>query len=216
MVLFLGALFSFAQPASAREGVNLVDSYGSVTRWNILHASPTPSYCNWESSDFGLLEFHATNADGSGNNGCLDPWFIHCDTDSLVARGAWPLVDATWSKGSHFEAILACTVTLTTRTGLVATRSVTGDLAIDEHELTLIHPDGTHVRIFTPGPGPDEAGLILDPGTYQILLEMYAFQTNPGGDFINSYEGEIILRWADPDLVAVESTSWGNLKAIYR
>lgn len=216
IILALGVLVSCAFPAFAWDGVELIGSSASVTRWNILHATPTPSYCNWEYSNSGWPCFSATNTDGTGNSGCPDPWFAHCDEDSLVARGAWPLVDAKWSKGSHFEAILACTVTLNVRTGLVAERSVSGNLTKDEHELTLEHPDGTKVLIFTPGSGPDEAGLILEPGTYRILLEIYAFQQDTGGDFIDPYRGHVKLSWEDPATTPVEPTSWGDLKALYR
>lgn len=215
-VLLITALVAAAAPASAWDGVEAVESSGYLTRWVTRYSSPAPGYCDWRTAEPPGAVFQAVNADGTGNNGCLDPWFVHCDQDSLVYRGVWPLIDASVIYGSHYEAVLFCSVNVVTRTLLSASRSVSGNLTTDIHQLDIEYPDGSTVPILSSGTGPDQAEMILDPGNYRVILVIDAYQTNWLGDWLDPYEGYVLLKWDDPANVPVESLSWGSVKAVFR
>lgn len=205
-----------AVPMLAWDGVEPVDSSGYITRWFTYTSSPTPRYCDWRTADPAGPALQATNADGVGNNGCADQWLVHCSGDSLVYRGHWPQMDGSLVYTSHYESVLACSVNITKRTRLSASRLVTGNLTSDIHAVDIEYPDGSSTFLFPAGSGPDQAELILDPGLYQVLFTVDAYQSVQVLDDIDPYEGFIILIWQDPNSVAVESMSWGSMKAIFR
>jgi len=205
-----------AQPAIAWDDVEMVGADGYITRWVTYTQSPTPGYCDWRPADPPVLSFQATNADGAGNMNCDDPWFVHCDTDSMVYRAAWPAHNAPTVSGSNYESTLTCTVNITAQTGMFNTRSAVGNLTEEHHSLTLEHPDGTIVTIFPLGPGPDDVQMVLDPGIYQVTIVVFANQSDPVGSNFDPYSGHVLVEWGDPASVAVEPTSWSSLKAIFR
>ena len=215
-IFLIFSIIVTALPAAAWDGVEPLEAGGYITIWFTLTSSPTPRYCDWRTADPAGPALHATNTDGVGNNGCTDPWLVHCDGDSLVYRGFWPQVDASLVYTSHYEAVLASSVNITKRTRLSASRSVEGNLTSDIHAVTIWYPDGSSVPIFPAGSGPDQAELILEPGLYQVSFIVDAFQWNNPGNFIDPYRGFIILIWQDPTSVAVESMSWGSMKATFR
>lgn len=215
-LIIISALWVMALPALAWDGVESVEARGYITRWLTLTSSPTPRYCDWRTVDPAGPALHASNADGVGNNGCTDPWFVHCDGDSLVYRGYWPQVEASLVYANHYEAVLVGSVDITKQTVLSASRSVEGNLTGDIHAVTIEYPDGSSVPIFPAGSGPDQAELILEAGLYQVSIIVDAYQSNKVGNYIDPYEGFIVLIWQDPENVAVESMSWGSMKAIFR
>ena len=151
-----------------------------------------------------------------GNNDCTDPWLVHCDGDSLVYRGYWPQVEASLVYANHYEAVLISSINIIKQTRLSASRSVDGNLTGDIHAVTIEYPDGSSVPLFPAGSGPDQAELILNPGLYQVSFVVDAYQSNKLVDFIDPYQGFIILIWQDPGSVAVEPMSWGSIKAVFR
>ena len=96
-------------PASAWEGVQVTHSSGLVRQEVYAAPSPTPGFCYWDKDPSTGPEFHATEADGYGNN-CTFPWMVHCDRDSLVYRGSWPFLDFEFILSSAFVVELACEV----------------------------------------------------------------------------------------------------------
>ena len=205
-----------ALPALAWDGVEAVEARGYITRWFTLTSSPTPRYCDWRTVDLAGPALHASNADGVGNNGCTDPWLVHCDGDSLVYRGYWSQVEASLVYANHYEAVLISSINIIKQTRLSASRSVDGNLTGDIHAVTIEYPDGSSVPLFPAGSGPDQAELILTPGLYQVSFVVDAYQSNKLVDFIDPYQGFIILIWQDPGSVAVEPMSWGSIKAVFR
>ena len=215
-IILIIAIIVTALPALAWDGVESELAGGYITRWFTYRSSPTPRYCDWRTPDPAGPVLQATNADGVGNNDCADQWLVHCSGDSLVYRGHWPQLDGSLVYTSHYESVLACSVNITRQTRLAASRSVAGSLTGDIHAVTIDYPDGSSVQIFPAGPGPEPVELILDPGQYQISIVVDAYQSAKVGDTIDPYEGFIILIWQDPESVAVESTSWGSMKALFR
>ena len=205
-----------ALPALSWDGVESVEASGYLTRWFAIFSSPTPRYCDWRTAEPAGGFFNATNDDGTGNNGCLDPWMVHCDGDSLVYRGEWPSNDAGLIKGSNYEAVYYCSFNIIARTYLSASRSVVGNLTVDIHSAAVEFPGGAIEPILSAGSGPDQAGLFLDPGSYRVSLVVDVYQASQPGGTIDPYAGHILLKWEDPANVAVENLSWGSVKAIFR
>ena len=58
--------------------------------------------------------------------------------------------------------------------------------------------------------------MILDPGNYRVTLVIDAYQSNWLGDWLDPYEGYVLLKWGDPGNVPVNSMNWGSLKALFR
>jgi len=215
--LLISALVLAVLPAAARAGVEMVEADGLLRREVYAAPSPTPGFCYWDKAESTDPVFHATNADGYGNIDCLDPWLVHCDSDSLVFRGEWPYMNFIYLTRTSYVVSLSCSVDITAETGLTAGRGVTGDLDIDEHTLTIDYPDGTSLPILQPGSGPDHAQLVLQPGSYRITLQVHALQSKiSGGGFISPYAGHVLLKWENPGGVAVKSVSWSSLKAAFR
>ncbi len=215
-VFLIFTIIVTALPASAWDGVESLEASGYITRWFTLNSSPTPRYCDWRTADPPGPIYSATNADGVGNNDCTDPWFVHCDRDSMVYRGSWPGIDARLVYSSHYEAVFACSINISQTTFLSASRSVEGNLTSDIHVVEMEYPDGSMVSLLAAGSGPDQVERMLEPGSYQIFILVDAYQSNRLGDFIDPYQGFIVLTWQDPARVAVEPMSWGSMKAIFR
>jgi hypothetical protein len=215
VVLFVFALLAIEVPASAWDGVEVVVSTGLLRQEVFGAPSPTPGYCYWDKDPIAGPTFHATETDGYGNNECPYPWMVHCDNDSLAYRGIWPLIDAEYVLSSAYRVELTCSVNVTTATRLIASRSVVGNLDDDEHSLSVFFPDGAEVPLLAPGSGPDQEQMDLEPGTYQVVLIVDAYQGTPVGTPIDPYAGSVLLQWEDPG-VAVTTTSWSSLKAVFR
>jgi len=215
-ILLMIALTGAALPVAAWDGVEVTDSAGLLRQEVFAAPSPSPGYCYWDKDEPAGPSFHATDVDGYGNTGCADPWMVHCDNDSLVYQGTWPLIDGLYVISSAYRVELTCTVDVTVATLLTASRAVTGNLDIDDHALTIVFPDGTEVLLLEPGSGPDQVQLELDPGSYQVSLTVEAFQSKTTQTVIDPYESHVVLKWEDPDSVDVEHTSWGSLKAVFR
>jgi len=216
-IFLIITLMIAAQPAVAWEGVEVVEAEGYINRWVSYSSSPTPGFCLWEQVT-PVLSFQATNADGDefGDLGCDDPWFVHCDSDSMVYRAAWPANNAPTVTSSNYESTLTCRVNITATTGMFNTRSAVGNLDEDFHRLLLEHPDGTVVTIFPAGSGPDDVQLVLDPGTFLVSILVLANQSHPVGGNFDPYSSHILVEWGDPESVAVEPASWSSVKAIFR
>jgi hypothetical protein len=214
--ILISALMITALPAIAWEGVEVLAAEGDLQQHVFAAPSPIPGYCYWEHAETAGPVFHATNADGYGNMGCLYPWLVHCDADSLVFRGGWPLIEGTFLTGAEFIVDLSCSVNITADTRLSAGRTVVGDLDTDEHTLTVVFPDGSILPVLPSGSGPDQANLILQPGAYLVTLHVHAYQHVITGENITPYAGHVLLKWEDPGSVAVEPVSWSSLKTLYR
>ncbi len=214
--ILISALIIAVLPAAAWDGVEVVDSSGSLRKEIYAAPTPTPGYCYWDKDEFGGPAYHATNADGYGNTGCPSPWLVHCDNDSLVFWGTWPLIDGLYVLSSSYNVALSCSVEISVDTRLSASRAVVGNLDIDEHTLTIGFPDGAEVQLLAPGSGPDQAQLDLPPGNYRITLTVSALQSKTTQTEIDPYEGQVLLKWEDPAGVAVEPLSWSSLKAGFR
>ena len=221
MTLFKSFLLIFAMtattcPAFAWHGVEMLDSTGMLRQEIFAAPSPTPGYCYWDKDEFAGPDFHATNPDGYGNYDCTYPWLVHCDSDSLVFRGSWPLIEGLYILSSAYRVELTCSIDIILPTRLSASRTVAGNLDIDEHALTVVLAGGAEVLLLAPGSGPDQNQLDLEVGTYQIILTVEAYQATPSGVAIDPYEGQVLLKMEDPDQVAVEALSWSSLKAVFR
>jgi hypothetical protein len=208
-------LLATAAPAFAWDGTEVLEADGYITRWVTYRSTPTPGYCDWRPDSPPVLGFEATNADGAGNLPCDDPWYVHCSSDSLVYRGAWTPHSASPISSTNYESTLTCTVNVTAETGMFCTRSSAGNLDVDSHRLFLEHPGGEVVNIFEEGVGPDDVQLVLNPGTYDVTVIVFANQSLPGGTY-DSYAGHVAVVWDDPATVAVEPVSWSSVKAIFR
>ena len=215
-VLLMSALTAMALPAFAWHGVEVLDSTGMLRQEVFAAPSPTPGYCYWDKDEFSSPVFHATNPDGYGNSDCTYPWLAHCDSDSLVYRGSWPLIEGLYVLSSAYRVELTCSIDITLPTRLSVSRTVAGNLDIDEHALTIVFPGGAEVQLLAPGSGPDQNQLDLEVGTYQIILTVEAYQATPSGVVIDPYEGQVLIKIEDPNQVAVEALSWSSLKAAYR
>jgi len=209
------ALLFATQPSTALESVEVLDADGRLWQHLWVAPSPTPGTCYWELAESGGPVFHATNADGEGTLECSDPWLVHCDSDSLVFRGVWPFIDMTYVTGSEYLVDLSCSVNITADTRLSAGRTVIGNLDTDEHMLTITYPDGSILPVLPSGPGPDQAQLILQPGSYLVTVHVSAYQHKIGEENIDPYLGHVLLKWEDPGSVAVEPVSWSSFKASF-
>lgn len=212
-ILLILLILALVTPAVG--AVEVLDSSGLVEREVWGAPSPTPGYCYWEKDENAGPEFHATEADGDGNDGCPYPWLAHCDGDSLVYHGTWPLIEGEYLLGADYRATLTCTVNLTEPTRLDANRTVSGNLDVDGHALSIIFPDGTLVNLLPAGTGPDQAALELQPGLYHVTLEVEVAQGGPVGTPVDPYDGRVRLVWEDPG-VPVSTTSWSLVKAMFR
>jgi hypothetical protein len=218
-ILFVFLIFALAgppRPGFAWEGAEILESTGSLRQEAYAAPSPTPRYCYWDAEAAAGPTFHATNADGYGNFGCLDPWLVHCDSDSLGYRGSWPLFDEPYALGSTYRVTLDCSVAFADPTRLVAARTVSVGLDHDEHGLNVGFPDGTTVALLAAGSGPDQAELVVPPGVYRITLTIEAYNARDDAGVIGPYEGAVSLVWEEDGVVGVEPRSWSGLKAAFR
>jgi hypothetical protein len=211
-------VLALALPLSAMawDGVEVQESNGELRLHFFADPSPTPGFCYWENDPVSGPHFEADNEDGYGNIDCPHPWAAHCDGDSLVYRGSWPYYDELYLRSAEYQVTLSCKVTVLEETRLSASRSVVGVLDSDIHTLTLVYRDGTSLPILAAGEGPDEVQIILKPGTYSVILQVIAQQATHNKRILDPYEGSVVLKWEDPAGVAVEPTSWGAIKAIFR
>jgi hypothetical protein len=217
-IFFFFLIFAMAGPSCpgfAWEGAEILESTGLLRQEAFGAPSPTPIYCYWDLEAPAGPTFHATNADGYGN-GCPDPWLVHCDTDSLVYRGSWPLIDALYAFSSAYRVTLSCSVAFSGPTRLTAVRTFTGELDREEHSLTIGFADGTTVALLAAGAGPDQAELVLAPGVYGITLTVDAYNARGAAAVIGPYEGAVSLVWEEDSVVGVESQSWSGLKVAFR
>jgi hypothetical protein len=106
-------------------------------------------------------------------------------------------------------------VNLTEPTRLDADRTVSGNLDVDDHALSIMYPDGTVVDLLSAGTGPDQISLDLEPGLYHVTLEVEVEQGGPVGTPVDPYDGWVRLIWEDPG-VPVSTTSWSSVKAMFR
>ncbi len=211
-ILMLGAV-----SATAWDGVEVTAADGSVERLAYGGASPTPYACAWYHDETTAPFFHITNEEALGGETCANPWLVHCDEDSLVYYGAWPLGTSYTANSIEYNVDLTCTVTVTEPVRLRAERAGDfGSLAADEHDLTLKYPDGSSLSLFWAATGPEEMQLILAPGSYEATLHVFASHYRQSGQFIRPYAGRVRLLWEDPGVVGVEPVAWSSLKALYR
>lgn len=211
----LPTLLILALATPAMGTVEVLDSTGLVQREVWGAPSPVPAFCYWEKDKNAGPDFHATEADGYSNDGCIYPWLAHCDGDSLVYHGTWPLIENQYLLGADFRATLTCSVNLTEPTRLDADRTVSGNFDVDDHTLSIIYPDGAVVDLLLPGSGPDQIAVDLQPGLYHVTLEVEASQHGPVGTPVDPYDGQVRLIWEDPG-VPVSTTSWSSVKVLYR
>lgn len=201
--------------APAWGAVEVLDSAGRVEREVWGAPSPTPGYCYWEKDENAGPDFHATEADGYGNDGCPYPWLAHCDGDSLVFHGTWPLIEGEFLLGAEFRATLTCSVNLTEVTSLTIDRAVSGNLDINEHGLSMVFPDETELSLPPVGPDPEHITLELEPGVYRFTISVEVEQYGPVGTPVDPYDGFVRVIWEDSG-VPVTTTSWSSFKALYR
>ena len=110
-----------------------------------------------------------------------DPWYVHCDADSLVYQGAWPAHSAVHDRGHQLRIDLTCTVNITAERRHVLLpigRGKPGRGRI--HHLTLEHPGG-EVVTFSPGSRSGRRSAGPRPGTYLVTTIIFANQTLPWG-----------------------------------
>lgn len=204
-------------PALAWDGVQVLEAEGQVRQHLWVAPSPTPGYCYWDRAETSGPAFSATNADGYGNMDCPDPWLVHCDGDSLVFKGVWPLIDESYVTGSEYVVDLACEVSLTAAARLVAGCTVDAvELDVNEHTLSVTGSGGATEVILDAAAGTCEAVLVFQPGTYRIVLHVRAYEHKSNDEVVAPYFGRVFLRWEDPETVTVEPISWGSFKAVYR
>ena len=217
--LVISFLFSvvLANATFAWEGVEISASHGSVDMWVSIYGSPIPGYCIWEFDPAEGSTFHATNLDGSGNSGCPSDWLAHCDSDSVVFWGTWPALPPEYAYSARYEVSISCTVNVLAKTRVVALREIVGNLDTDEHQLAITFPDGSSIELLSASTPENEAQVDLEPGEYQVDLNVNSIQSvysTPNS--IAPYDGHVLLTWLDPTSVAIEPTSWGGIKALYR
>ncbi len=203
-------------PALAWDGLEILEVEGGLQHHVFTSPSPIPGYCYW---DYALATepfSPVTNADGYGNMDCLHPWQISCDSDSMVFRAEWPLIDSTSVMGIEYIVDFSFSVDVSAQTQVVASREiVASDLDTDIHSLTIEYPDGSLAPVLPAGSGPDLFQLTLEPGIYQVTLRIQAYQHRTTGEVITPYNGQVVLVWQDPEVVAVETRSWGSVKACF-
>ena len=86
----------------------------------------------------------------------------------------------------------------------------------DEHDVSIVYKDGTILPILQGSGGPDEAQIILQPGTVTIMLHVTAEQAAHNKRIIDPYAGSIVVKLEDASGVAVETSTWGTIKATFR
>ena len=206
-------LIVVAPAAHAADGAQVVAASGDLKNWVQSQVSPTPGFCEW-TAPVGLTSFSATSPDGNGTNGCPFPWAVHCDDDSLSYNASFPKFEADFLASVSYEAALACRVTFTRETVVVADRSASGELATDEHTVTLVYPNGAEVPLLTAGSGPNQGRAFVKPGTYEIRLLAHALEDAQGGEVLG-YKGRVAVVWRENVTVGTEPMAWGQLKATY-
>ena len=213
-LVLLAGLFGLVPMAQAWEGVQVLEATG-VIREHIYGApSPVPGWCYWEQEE-PVTSFHATNEDGQGNMGCPHYFLAHCDDNSMVFYGSWPLNDHIYIIGASYEASLICTVQLISNSRLIANRGYTGTLDLDTRTVTLVHPSGAHEEILGPG-GPDELQVMLTPGIYTLEIEVDVSQSAPYPNPLLPFDGWVGLTWEDPESVGTQPSTLGAVKALFR
>jgi len=205
-----------AAPATVLACANLLESTADLKHHVNGAPSPIPGYCYWESDPAAGPTFTATQLDGYGNMDCPHPWRVHCDADSLVFQGAWPVIDTEYVLGADYQANLTCRLRVTSDIKLTATRSVSGRLDQDTHTAEILFPDGTTVKLLTDGIGDDTADLLLPPGVYGLTLYVYAHQTRAPDPVVSPYAGRVVLQWDATGELAAEAVDWNSLKMSFR
>ncbi|MCP4570770.1 MAG: hypothetical protein GY838_00300 [bacterium] len=215
-LLVLACLLA-AAPAVAWNGVQVYEAEGDLQQHYWVAPTPTPGYCYWDHPTSAGPVFTASHGDGSGNMGCPDPWFVHCDGDSLVFRGAWPMIDDPQVTGIEYAVDLICAVDVAAATRIRAVCTVTaGPLDTAEHSLTITHPDGTNEVLLEGGVGDCRLTRTLPPGDHLVRLRVRAYEHKSYDEVVDAYAGALSLYWEDPATVAVEPVSWSSLKAAFR
>lgn len=201
--------------ALAVEGVEINLAQGQVRHHIQADPSPVPGYCYWESEP-STTAFHVTEADGYGNMDCPHEWLAHCDSDSLVFHGTWPLMETTYVRTANYQVDLTCDVTISDYTLVKAQRIIEGNLTTSIHTLIVEYADGTEEILLDETGGLDQTQTLLLPGHYTIHLQVHAQLHLVFSGLITPYDGHVRLTFEDPGPVAVQPTAWDSLKSLYR
>nr|MEE4269911.1 hypothetical protein [Candidatus Krumholzibacteria bacterium] len=201
--------------AHAWDGVQVLEATGFIREHIYGAPSPVPGWCYWE-QDEPVTSFHATNEDGHGNMECPHYFLAHCDDDSMIFYGSWPLNDHIYTIGASYEAQLVCTVLLTSNSWLMAQReNEWGTLTSDLKTVTLQHPSGASEEILAEV-GPDTLQVMLTPGTYTVSIQVNLSQSAPYPNPVLPFSGWVGVTWEDPAPVATEPVTMGAVKALFR
>ncbi len=217
ILLVLCSLLVIALPAIAWEGVEVYEAVGSVHHWLFGVSSPTPWGNDWESPEPAGTGFSVTEADGDGNPGPDHPWSAYCGSDSMYFWGTWPLRESVNTRSAEYIVSLSCTVGITEDTRLSACRVIESNSLTDNvHTITAVKLNGATIEVLGDEVLPDQNQVVLQPGVYEIRLEVHASAYRFTSGVIHPYYGHVSLAWEDPASVAVEPLNWGSVKALFR
>jgi hypothetical protein len=138
---------------------------------------------------------------------------VHCDDDSISFCGSWAEIEPEmwyWNWQSYSVEVV-CRVYMPERTRLLAERSVTGALSIDEHLVWVTPNNAPDLELLGAGT-EDVAQIVLESGVYWITLSVNALESTTH----YAYSGAVRVWWEDAEPVAGDEFSWGAVKAIYR
>jgi len=208
---------AIVSPGFAWQSPEIVEAQGELCNLVFVAPTPTPGICCWASGEPVGTDFFASEVDGDGNMDCPYPWMVHCDRDSMIFEGTWPLMDFPYLVSVEYQATLSCTVVISEATQLFASRVVMASgLFNDEHSIFLEYPNGSSVELLGAGSESVQNRLILPPGNYSIRMHVYCSQYRYTHGVVTPYSGRVSLAWEEPGTVSVESTQWCNLKALFR
>ena len=206
-------MFALASaPVTAWDGVDVQDASASLTFQLFVDASPTPiCWTTWEESVGGGPGIHQSHTEEE--EPCTSAWLVHCDDDSISYRGSWAEIEPEmwyWNWQSYSVEVV-CRVYMPERTRLLAERSVTGALSIDEHLVWVTPNNAPDLELLGVGT-EDAAQIVLESGVYWITLSVNALESTTH----YAYSGAVHVWWEDAGPVAGDEFSWGAVKAIYR
>lgn len=210
------AVLTTAATSHATDFAEVTGAGGHLRRYVSDYAFPVP-YCwlDWDRDPADGPTFDEVLVEYFDYAMCTSGIIVRCVADTLEYAGSWPQVDL--SGITHYgyttlEANLVAMLEVHLPTQLRAQRWVAGDLLTLVHSVTVTLPDQSEVMLLDEGEAPAEAEMTLQPGAYQVTIDVNATTHSRVWE---PYAGLVIVTWADAS-TPVEAATWGTVKSLYR
>jgi len=213
-ILTVTLLCCFCSLSPAWDGVSVLDASANLRWEQFVDSSPTPTgWVYWEASGSNGVDLVASY--GDGHDEVFDiSWLACCTADSMVFRGSWSENDPEndlWNQ-VFYDVVLQVQIYAEEGVNVVASRQYGGHLATFEHSVTLTDTGGMEVHLLAGGTVNEDEYEMPQGSVFRVTIRIDASEI--GTHY--AYDGDVEVRFEDPDYVAVQALTLGAVKNLFR